>query len=289
MGNKKRSQITIFIILGIAILFAFALLFYAASRNQMSIKQFIGTKDISVENYVQTCLERTTDWALEWAFFQGGIYEKGDVFSTARIPIVTKPSGAGLQGGSLTRVVDFNKEMIRDSIDIFFNDTFNLCINNFDAFKKMGKEVVYQEPKVDVTVEDNTVVMELNLPVKLKENGISQFYDEFLYRKDIKIAEIVDITNKVIDKNVELNLPPSDLLQELLAANKDLTVTITFLHEGWPETALVEYILGFEKSTHKVAFIISYDWYGPGIAKEKIPPIDDIIKQTLSQILPQIQ
>ncbi|MBN4049175.1 hypothetical protein JYT91_01010 [archaeon AH-315-M20] len=278
MVLEKKSQVTIYMTLGVVLVATFTLMYLTVYQARTTLKSQVEPYDVSdVKGYVDSCLEFVSNWGIDWALFQLGTYEQFDAYSTAMIPIVTEPSGIGLPDGSITRSKDFNKDMIRDSIGIFFNDTFGICIKDFEDFEQYDHNITYQEPNLDVTVGDHSIILELDFPITVKSKDTSQSYDKFLYRKNIEIKEIIDITNDIIDESVRLNRPPTQLeLDELQNTHEDLAITITHLYEGWPETVLVEYILGFKNSKYRVAFIISYDWFNPAVPPEAIPSLDDI-------------
>ncbi len=78
--NQRRSQLSMFFILGLILIFAMLLLGFAASFiNEMKIRREakhvleIDFKEKGVENFVKECISRVTETALRKAFLQGMI------------------------------------------------------------------------------------------------------------------------------------------------------------------------------------------------------------------------
>ena len=266
MESKNRSQITIFMILGIVLLFAFGLLFFIASKNQLQIKastkETTEPKEISVQNFVQDCLELVGDEAIEWVLIQGGTYEKGYILQYPQIYKLAKPVAKGDDSKAIARTeYEFSKESIKNGIGVFFNDTFDICINDFKDF---NLPIEISSYSFNVSAEDNSIFFDLNYPIKIKTAEGELNINEFSYRKDIELGVMVDAVNQIVDKSIELNYPPYDLIDILLASN-NAKMHVNFLETNETGTPVIEnmiYLLEFNQGKNNLAFVINYDWSG---------------------------
>ena len=275
----KKSQVTLFMAAGLVILFSFAIILLASSQVSKTAlyAEISKTSDSSPQFFTQKCLETTMKLGLEWALFEFGSYKQGDSNSTARVYVVAHDASTDVKNPLVRRTIDFNKEMIQQSISLFFEDSFQYCIDNFSLLKEMGWEINYSAPQAEIFVEDYGVIADLKFPIESKKGKSSASLEDFSYQDSVNIADIISTTNKFIDESVSQNKLPEEYIDLLETTRNDLHILMTFLYEGWPETPYVEWILGFENSTHRVAFIINYDWYRSDATYKSI---DELFNQT---------
>lgn len=280
--TSSKSQVTIFIILGILLVFIVIVLAQIDLQKISKVAPEISeanNPDSSLESYIQTCLERTTDIGLEWALFEFGQYKEGDVFSTAQVYIVAKDSSDDVENQQVTRTLDFSKENVKTSLQVFFDDAFMNCIRDFSSFREMGREINYSDPVAEISVEDYAVILDVVFPVTETIEEDRRSFERFSYRKGIGMKDIIETTNNFIDESVSLNELPSDLIRNFESERQDINVVMTFLYEGWPQTPYVEWIMIFRESGYRVAFIINYDWYRSDATYKSIDELFDEAEQ----------
>ena len=258
MYYKKRSQVTIFMIIGIVVLFTASLMLYLSSevnKNTIEIEKLKGTHGNEVQNFVQGCLELVGDKAVEWALIQGGTYEIGTYKVNPLIYKLAKPI-EGSEGIQKNPSYEFSKDSMDVGIKSFFLDIFFSCVNNFDDFEIPIN--YHQTAMINATVGDNAIVMDIDFPITIYDKNREYFFNRFSYRKNIEIEKMVDIVNQIVDKSVELNDVPTDLINNLVSEN-DITSEIYILDEDG-KTENIVYFLKFEDGKHTVGFVINYDW-----------------------------
>ncbi|MBI2134998.1 hypothetical protein HYU09_03330 [Candidatus Woesearchaeota archaeon] len=257
MQKRRKCQVTIFMVLGIVLVFVFSLAFYAASQKNTLKNRMLNTdaKELDVQNFVEGCLKLAGDASIEWVLIQGGTYEKGGIFLYPQIYKLARTFEVNGQKEIQKNVYEFSKLSIENGIEVFFNDSFNICIRDFEDFKQ---EIEFKDFTVDADVGDNAVVIQLDIPILIKKGDISLFIEKFAYRKEINIDLMENVVNQLVQKSIEINDVPVDILKQLVQENS-LTLSIFPIDKGG-KTSDVIYILGFDNDTNLAGFVVNYNW-----------------------------
>ncbi|MBI2134593.1 hypothetical protein HYU09_01250 [Candidatus Woesearchaeota archaeon] len=273
METKKRSQVTVFIIIGLILLFTFAFVFYAAKQNIIQIDRIMATPGFEVRNYVQDCLELVSDEALGAVLAQGGNYETGGAFESAKVYKLAKPIDKNGPPG-IQKNYEFSSGSIATGIETYFDDVFlDGCIQNFDDFPQTTE---FDKPELDVEVGDSLLIFNLFFPIIVYDGEDAINLERFTYKKNIKIGEMIDFVNKVVDSSIELNEFPEDTLKGLiddydLARPRKAKITIlqqevakgpyeTYGNEPREFEDFAYYFV--LDDNFPLAFGIQYDWIG---------------------------
>ena len=279
----KRAQITIFVIVGV-LLISSVLLFFLF-RNSIGIGNDALSPVIhdSVSETITYCMEKTLDLGLDWTLFEFGSYEEGGIFSDPNVFIVANDTGTGPhtedREREVTRFVDFNKSTINESMNLFFDDFFSLCINDFEYLVNSGKNITFREPEPEFIVEDDFMILDLEFPITESLGESVNRYGRFSHRLDVDLEYIISTTNLFVDESVALNNLPSNLTESLEKDYPNLEIYVHYLYYGWPETPYVQYVLGFEKSEYRVSFIINYDWYNIHAPNQTVDELFDELEE----------
>ena len=91
INKKNKSQVTLFMIVGVVVLLTFLSLFYVFYLNQNKTNQL--QNPLNVKNFVQSCVDLVGVKSLEWVFIQGGNYKSGSLFKDIKIYKLAKPIG----------------------------------------------------------------------------------------------------------------------------------------------------------------------------------------------------
>ena len=148
----KKSQVTVFMILGLVILFTFMIALFL--NTEINVEKIKSEKDPSlpVKNFVQNCLETVGDKAVERVLLQGGNYQLGTILENPKIYKLAKPVA---QGQGIQNDINFSSDSINIGIKSFFSDTFAACINDF---KNFSSHIDFADKAMlNVTVGDKSI------------------------------------------------------------------------------------------------------------------------------------
>ncbi len=204
---NRKAQITVFIIVGLFLVMSSAMFFYIRNET-VNVKvpdvvmEKVPAEFQPISDYVTSCIKSTAEAALVkvgegggyvnfqaknsfnptngdangvkfpgtnfpgaadipyWYYLKGE--NKGKSFAAAsEQPYLTKDERAGRPGTS-----------IEEQVELFFNEQFPLCIDEFSAFKGQGFFISQEDdPKVGVTIAEEDVVFKVYYPLILKRGG----------------------------------------------------------------------------------------------------------------------
>jgi hypothetical protein len=174
----KKGQVTIFIIIGILILaVSGVILFLNSQKTITSQDQLQSVQNYNMVGFVESCLEKSTIKGLN------------QVLSNAGYNDLT----------NIQNVIDFQEEII--SLPSYFNqgeinmpslntieqqaaiatiEHFNICIDNFNAFKKEGlKFKIINEPQITIKFITQKTISKLDYDFEVIEKESQKSYDKF--------------------------------------------------------------------------------------------------------------
>lgn len=262
---KKESQVTLFIILGIVLLFTAIFLFMTTKDLKFMIGQ---QEQLPVRNFVQRCFEEVSKQALHDVLLQGGYYEPGSRIESMKIYKLAKPADSG----GIKKNVAFSKENIERGTEAYFNETLNSCVMDFRLFSQVKEHGAFE---LHTEVEETVVIFRLSYPITVINNGAETKLEEFIFTEKIDIGETLDAVNQIVDKSVELNNIPKDLmirLKDKHGLTEQNSYIIYLLEDGAksPYDAYGEDAREFEDilyyltidEKYPVGFGIQYNWKG---------------------------
>tara|TARA_Y100000310_G_scaffold213829_1_gene214828 strand:+ start:1703 stop:2488 length:786 start_codon:yes stop_codon:yes gene_type:complete len=249
----KKAQVTIFVLILVLIVAGVSSVFIL--RDSFTLTNIPPGAE-PIYNSIFSCVEETGDMATYSILAQGGIYEQGSldnllVYKLAK-PI---PNGEGIEKTQY----EFTKKSIGNGIEILLNDIFDECINDID-FNKFNQEIIFDEFNFNVEVENKFIIMNLDFPIIINKGNVSSYMSSFTYRKKVDIKIMEDIISQIVDKSIEDNDNPYDLI-ESLEQQYDVAISWFFLAEEY--SYLFNngfYILNFPENNYVINFVIEYDW-----------------------------
>jgi len=201
---KKRAQVTVFIILGIIILAAIALLFYARSRI------FFGTPTPErleieldlIKKQVEDCIQEISPEYIERIGLQGGY-------------LITHPGTYRLYNNYPVSYLCYNqpgkptctnrmlllKDMEED-LSKHINSGLARCIN-LQEFKKYGYDIQTGTRKVTVEIGKENVIVSLNYPITIKKDTVEVSVSEFSAIFNYPLGRLYDVSLDIIDGETE--------------------------------------------------------------------------------------
>ena len=256
MINKKRGQITVFIIIAVILLFSSAIYFYYS--NYTATSQIEPTTAITtnvpqsikpISGFVDNCLEKTADDAIVLAGQQGGhiyldSFQKPIENSVLGDMLETFPGGGqyvpywyyskdGL--GTTANIPQLNKvtrgdNSIQDQVEKYIRENIDSCIDGFRKFSSQGFKITEKklqsgerfDPQVMFTEDE--VVTSLQYPLDIEKGDVNEQLSDFRVETNKKVKKMYELANNIvkIEKNdtfLEYNTLISMLPYQML--NKD--------------------------------------------------------------------
>ena len=264
----KSGQVTMFIIVGIVILFAFAFVFYIANsapkKPKPGITQTarIPADVLPVQNYVTSCLDLVAKDGLELLGKQGGRIKiegrEGDSKIAKRFPPSTSlfksyysspekypwpdfpdnPDGKGII--SLTGVFGEVKLMplekknnansIQEQLENYISSGVRSRCSDFGQFESQGLVVNFATPAAEATIGAEDVVVRLSYPLEIKKKagGESVKISEFYSNPQIRLKKVYEFANRIAEKDIQGDMEFKITEQE----NEDGAISVVNVKEA---------------------------------------------------------
>lgn len=188
--RSNKSQITIFIIMGIVILFSTSLYFYI--RYQQAGIEYVPTELLPVKSYVEQCMQNIGRDAVERAGLQGGYVNVPQQIKNnprAFLPLIPGsnvfiiPLWYYDDETRIPSIADMEAQM-----DFYILKNLESCLNGFEPFLNTYSISAVKHFTPKTTIADKTVIINLDYPLELtekanaKQTSISKFRTELPVR-----------------------------------------------------------------------------------------------------------
>jgi len=235
MGKKRgelgrKSQITLFIIIAVLLLFSAALFQYLKRETitgfeEKSFLENVVVREVSeaqnpVTSFVQQCLKTTTREAFDMIGQHGGYTEIDSSFST----VYNRPTDSDVfTFGELvvpywfylksknrdTSLFTFSSKMpelqdIEKDADNYVKNNLQTCLDDFKNFRLMGYDFeILEEPEVLTKVRDNDVVVYMKYPMTYTKAGSESKKEEFLTSIDLKFKNVYNLAKEIAESQAD--------------------------------------------------------------------------------------
>lgn len=248
---RKRGQVTIFVIIGIVILIAFALAFLVAS-GRIDIKLGVENVQLRLSNVfdnikaeeIDRCVKSETEKAVVDLLENGGDFEvdnflryKGNNFRV----LCSAISGKDI---CLSNPLFLN--VIEEKMNSRLSKAVFSCVD-LSAYRGKDYNVETGELIVNVSVHPENLVVNVNYPIKISKETVEFEKENFVYNFNVPLGEIVKATNDVLNSESSLGVF-EPLSYGVLSLNKYNIV----VKKPYPDkiyfvslTKYPEYVLGF--------------------------------------------
>lgn len=200
--KNRIAQITLFIILGLLLFFIVGIGFYFVGNikgekaEEISKKvQQINLEAQPIKSYIDTCLKGSSITGAYRLGLQGGYYILPMEFLDTGY--VTLPYYY-FKGKNLIP----SKELIERELAGHINNELGNCID-FSIFKVQGFNISNKNPKAKVSISNDKTLINLNFPLVIKKEGLTQELQDFSYELPIRLGHIHDISKDLVDKIVK--------------------------------------------------------------------------------------
>lgn len=196
---KKRSQITIFIIIGLVILITFVMIYYlTVSVPKRELEQITFEEIVfPVKSFTESCLEKTAEDSILFTSKQGGYY---DLPEDSILFLLNKYPYYYVDGKKIVP----DKTKLENEISKYVNLNIDDCIGNFKVFKETAIQIkAEQKPSVETKIYANKIAIILNYPLLLRKGKIEKELDKFQVDIKTNLNEINVLSKKIIDSYAE--------------------------------------------------------------------------------------
>ncbi|MEK6904032.1 MAG: hypothetical protein AABW87_00380 [Nanoarchaeota archaeon] len=229
--NKKRGQVTTFVILGIIIVAAVLIVLYA---SRIGVEEEAG-EEVSlplqvreVHSYIASCVEKTANDALQIAGMQGGFIEIEDE-SPRNLVNEFSSSLEVIDGGSTAAYWFYEKsngikvsnvpslEKIEREIEGYINDNLEKCAD-LETFEQQGYLFNKADVISQVDIGAEKVIVSVNYPINVDLKGSQFRLEKFRVAVNSDFGRFYKIARAIYDIED----------QELFLENKTLDFMVVY-------------------------------------------------------------
>ncbi len=193
---NKKSQVSMFIIIGIILLIIVGVYFalQSAKISEESIIEEVPVELQPIKSYVESCIAQIGEDAVYLIGQQGGYYEvpqmDPDYFSTTAYYFWINEN------------IMPSQEKVEAEISKYVDKELNYCLKNFEDFKNF--EIEQEESKTKTHMKDNEIIFNVNLPLTVKKDEsvtkLSSFSNSI---SNVRLKTVYDTAKAVIDEQME--------------------------------------------------------------------------------------
>ena len=227
--NSKKGQVTVFIIIGIVVVFAFAAIFYFTQSSVKSSLSDQGEPIIAdvplafqpLKVYTENCLRQIGERGIKLAGGQGG-YIDPTVTGSYIADDPTESSGIDLGSVQIpywyynsepnfadeatfsTHRPELREEgsgySIETQLSGYLGENLGNCLNNYEVFTEQGFTTnVGAIEDVEIQVRENSVGLFLEMPVEATKGDAQASMDQFYVQLPIKLKRYYEIASLITE------------------------------------------------------------------------------------------
>ncbi|MEA3430227.1 MAG: hypothetical protein U9R08_03060 [Nanoarchaeota archaeon] len=224
INQKKRGQVTLFIVIGIIMLIAVGLFFVFRQLSIPGPDMNVPDEVVPVKLFVEACLEDTLKDAIVLAGIQGGYTE---------IPedLAVSPFGHLQVAGPFKTPMWYYSGVLRipeifeieEQLNNYVNKNIELCIQNFTGIEALTVNIL-SEPKFSTQINKNDVSIVMNQDIEIVEGDERFEWNFFSTEADVKLSKAYEIAKQVMEKENE-NMFLETVTIDLMALDPEVPLT----------------------------------------------------------------
>lgn len=228
---NKKGQITVFIIIGIALLFAFAGIIYI---TQLTVKEDVSAEGepviasvpqtfTPIQSFTELCLQQIGKRGLQLLGQQGG-YINPEVIGDFDTLNPTEADGLDLEPTKVPywhyntepnanyKVLFSTKQpkltqaeapddpfTIEAQLNSFVEEKLPGCLQNYDSLEQQGFSVTATAPDVTTTVTPDSVNLLLTMPLDAEKGNARQSFSRFFVKIPLNLQHYYQVAAKITD------------------------------------------------------------------------------------------
>ena len=191
MNNK--SQIGIFILLGIILLLSFGFTYYLKKEgNEVGRNAKIMSLDnsiISVKNYIEYCLKIVATNAIGFISSRGGYYILPNRYLNSIIPTAFYIYA--------NQDISLNISTLENELATYIEQQLDYCINKIEV---PGNAIYFGEKYAKVILINNNIITELHMPTRIISDKSTIFIEDYKsYIQDNKLINSFHVAKNITD------------------------------------------------------------------------------------------
>ena len=228
--KSDKSQITIFIILGLAMFtLVFVSIYFAVSTQVVSDTPVLRRTPVSFRDYVEICLEDVSRVAIMNLGYQGAYIElpsfvRSDLSSFISLDSQSRFGIPSWFYKGSYRIPSFNDMSLE--ISSIVEERLLLCLDGFSGFNEKF-DVEQKSPLVaSTTISENTVFVEIdyNIDVISKDSLQIESYESFNVIHNVKLGKMHELGKRIVYSEVK-NTNFEQSLIDLMSMNPEIPIT----------------------------------------------------------------
>ena len=194
---KKNAQITLIIAIGVFILIMASLILYLAYYFKIKNRaEPLVFEKISIENYINGCVKKTSEDGLVLLGRQGGLILLQDYLETPEVGIEYSLMNNQNKVPSI--------EKMQDELSFYLKNNLNECLKDFDDFIKQGWDVKKEVIDAKTKINEKDVIFEVYYPIKISnDKGDILNFGKFISILNVRLKYIHNLVNTVVDFNIK--------------------------------------------------------------------------------------
>jgi hypothetical protein len=223
----SKGQVTVFIILGLLMLIAVALVLLLQTRISTIENELAPTEKGKVESFISSCIKNVGEEALLQLGAQGGYIEIPEQISSdpgLHLPVSPFTLIPYWAYGEVNAIPPI--EEIKERIDIYVENNLRSCLFEMEVFQEVFDIREKSEIISDVEILDNKVRFKVYWNVEVRDKAgavISEVLNHDALSL-IKFGRVYDVAKKIVERELE-TLKLEDITQDLIALeHKDVPV-----------------------------------------------------------------
>jgi hypothetical protein len=223
--RNKRGQITLFIIIGIVVLFGVSAFLYVnqqvKKQNQPSVTevQNIPADLGPIKEYVQNCVDELAKQGFISLGLQGGYIQPPKTY--------IEPPYAITIGNVNDKVSIPNLDEVKRQFQLYVKEVLQGCTAGFEPFLQQGFSVKEDTPISDLTFGNQTII-KIKYPLTISKEGTNTTLSDFVTSVPIRFRYIDEVAQNLsrlaIQNNGAVDLTYLDTL--------DLNVSVSSNEKG---------------------------------------------------------
>ena len=192
----KRGQVSIFIIIGVAILLLASLILVFNSETITVKEDQQIVSDGSIQQFMQSCLEDTSKQGITKITRQGGYYdppnESSIIFFNDKLPYFYEDKEYKI----------ITNEIFTKQLATYVNENLPTCIGDLEQFREQGYAFEIEEPTATITANQK-ILIDVKYPIEIRKDESVANLDGFTYSIDLNIDKFLESSKELIDSQVE--------------------------------------------------------------------------------------
>jgi len=221
----KRGQVTIFLMVGILILFIFAGLFYIVSVLEQKgllaeteeLPETLALKT-RVSSFVESCLRETAIPGIYLLGIQGGVIYPADPTKV----LITESSI--INYGYLNGVDQLSVEAMEEELDLYIEENLDFCLDDFYPFTEQGLLITSKELNSESKINGEQVVLRLDYEVKIVKGEDELTLNSFSGTVPLQVGNVVEEAKSLVENREQVSSVQSAYFRTAFPFSRDTII-----------------------------------------------------------------